>query len=59
MIPTDAIVCMKCRRYFDQKTGEPVKDLEHILVVEPGSHDLCRPCSNAADMEPWETTTNV
>ena len=57
MIPADALICMKCRQFFDQKTGEKVKDLKHIKVIQTDGHDLCRPCSDEADA--WDTTARV
>ena len=41
------IPCFKCHRYFNSKTGEKVKDLEHIKDISSNENTVCNDCKNS------------
>lgn len=39
-------LCARCRKFFDLATGEPVPALADIIIENPASSEICKPCTD-------------
>lgn len=56
----DALLCCRCKHFFDPATGELIERFNH-LHVESGSKagDICKPCRKGIEDAYWGTTSNA